>query len=90
MFFLRLPLGGMSPVSSGAEVGFGSQAFGECLSLQLGVRLSEPPTETDALVPAHHSSFMTLPPNAILVPSHLILLVLRANSNVASLLSQSS
>lgn len=37
------------------------------------------------------SSFMTLPPSAILVPSHLIfLLVLRGNSNGASLLSQSS
>lgn len=39
----------------------------------------------------HHTSFMTLPPSAILVSSHLILLVLlRMDGNIACLLIQFS
>lgn len=71
---------------SGTELGFQGAP-----NPSVGSEALEPPLETDALFQDPHSSFMALPPSAILVPSYLIfLLVLRANGNVASPLSQSS
>lgn len=67
--------------------------LGECKSFGNLERLFRTPYWNWCWVPfIHHTSFMTLPPSAILVSSHLIfwLVLLRMNGNITCLLIQFS